>query len=430
MRYVVAVTAVLAAGLLASACARDAAAPDRAQARRLDIDLVPDTEMVVGRVPVNATLDSLLRDQRLRADIIPSVVSLARSVFDPRRLRANQVFRLERTLDGLVRSFEYEIDGDHFLRIARNLQSPREAEEPGGRDQGTEQLRAQLIPYQKERALVSLHGRIDREATSLFAAMDVAGEKPDLSIQLADIFGGDIDFNSELQPGDSFRLSFEKVYREGQFSGYGDVLAAEFENDGRTLIAIRYTVPGGKPAYYDAKGRALKRFFLRSPLKFEAPVSSRFSTRRLHPVLRIVRPHLGVDYRAPSGSSVVAVANGTVVAAGWSGQSGRMVHLRHPGGYESYYLHLSSIAVSRGQHVGQGQLIGRVGTSGLSTGPHLDYRVRKSGKFVNPLLVHRSLPEGDPIPAAHLPQFQVERDRAVATLVAPVDAGGRQTPRP
>ena len=154
-------------------------------------------------------------------------------------------------------------------------------------------------------------------------------------------------------------------------------------------------------------------------------MSSRFSTRRLHPVLRIVRPHLGVDYRAPSGSSVVAVANGTVVSAGWSGQSGRMVHLRHASGYETFYMHLSSIAVARGQHVGQGQLIGRVGTSGLSTGPHLDYRVRKSGGFVNPLAVHRSLPPGDPIPAAHLAQFQAERDRALATLARPADAGGQ-----
>ena len=217
MRHFVA-TAVFAAGLLASACARDAAAPDRAQTRRLDIVLAPDTEMVVGRVPVNATLDTLLRDQRLRADIVPSVVSLARSVFDPRRLRANQAFRLERTLDGLLRSFEDEIDGDHFLRIASNGRSRREAEEPEGRDQGSEQLRAQLIPYQKERAIVSLNGRIDREATSLFDAMEVAGEKPDLPVELADVFGGDIDFNTDLQPGDSFRSAFEKVYREGASS--------------------------------------------------------------------------------------------------------------------------------------------------------------------------------------------------------------------
>lgn len=424
MRHLVA-TAVLAAGLLASGCARDAAPPVPSPARLADIVLVPDTELIVGRVPTNATLDTLLRDHRLRDDTVTSVVSLARSVFDPRRLRANQTFRLERTLDGLLRSFEYEIDGDHFLRIARDGQAPGAASGAGGGDLEAEALRAQLIPYEKERALVSLTGRIDRDATSLFAAMNVAGEKPDLSIELADIFGGEIDFNSDLQPGDAFRLAFEKIYREGQFSGYGAVLAAEFENDGRLLTAVRYTAPGGKPAYYDAQGRSLKRFFLKSPLKFEAPVSSKFSGGRLHPILRIVRPHLGVDYRAPSGSSVVAVANGTVVSAGWSRQSGRMVHLRHPSGYETYYLHLSSIAVARGQHVGQGQLIGRVGTSGLSTGPHLDYRVRKSGTFMNPLAVHRSLPPGEPIPAAHLAQFQAERDRALATLARPVDAGGQ-----
>jgi len=419
------VLAVLAAGLLTAACAREAAAPDRPAGRLQDIVLTPDTELIEGRVPARATLDSLLLDNRLRADIVPAVVSLARGVFDPRRLRAQQVFRLERTLDGLLRRFEYEVDEDHFLSIAGPALAGMAMATAARPDEAIAALRAELIPFEKERALVSLTGRIDREVTSLFAAMDVEGERPDLSIELAEIFGGEIDFNSDLQPGDSFRLTVEKVFREGQFSGYGGVLGAEFENDGRVFTAIRYVVPGGKAAYYDAQGRSLKRFFLRSPLKFEAPVSSRFSPRRLHPILRIVRPHLGVDYRAPSGSSVVAVANGTVVSAGWSGQAGRLVHLRHPSGYETYYMHLSSIAVRAGQRVGQGQLVGRVGTSGLSTGPHLDYRVRHAGRFVNPLAVHRSLPPGDPIPAGHLAQFEAERDRVLATFVRPSDAGGQ-----
>jgi murein DD-endopeptidase MepM/ murein hydrolase activator NlpD len=423
MLHLTVTAAVVAAGLCAAACAREEAVADRAPARLQDIVLVPDTELIEGRVPRHATLDTLLLDNRVRADLVPAVVSLARSVFDPRRLRADQPFRLERTIDGLLRRFEYEIDGDRFLRIAAAAGPAAGGSDAPG---GPAPLGAELVPFEKERALVSLLGRIDRDATSLFAAMDVAGERPDLSIELADIFGGEIDFNSELQPGDSFRLTFEKVFREGRFSGYGSVLAAEFENDGRRFTAVRYEVPGGKPAYYDAEGRSLKRFFLKSPLKFEAPVSSRFSRGRLHPVLRIVRPHLGVDYRARSGSSVVAVANGTVVSAGWSGQSGRMVHLRHPSGYETYYLHLSSIAVRPGQHVGQGQLIGRVGTSGLSTGPHLDYRVRKSGAFVNPLVVHRSLPPGEPIPAAHLAAFQAERDRVLAMMARSADAGGQE----
>jgi len=126
-----------------------------------------------------------------------------------------------------------------------------------------------------------------------------------------------------------------------------------------------------------------------------------------------------------TGATVPSAA--AIASAAWlgAGGGGRTVGIRHSGGYETYYLHLSSIAVARGQHVGQGQLIGRVGTSGLSTGPHLDYRVRKSGRFVNPLVVHRSLPPGDPIPAAHLAQFQAERDRALAMLVRPLDAGGQ-----
>jgi len=189
-------------------------------------------------------------------------------------------------------------------------------------------------------------------------------------------------------------------------------------NVGHSFKALRYTVPGGKPAYYDEQGRSLKRFFLKSPLKFEASISSRFTHSRRHPILRIVRPHLGVDYRAPIGASVVAVANGTVVSAGWSGGAGRMVTLRHPGGWETLYMHLSSIAVRRGQHVSQGQLIGRVGSSGLSTGPHLDYRVRQNGRYLNPLVVHRSLPPGEPIPAAHLAAFREEFERSWTLLSA------------
>ena len=401
--------AALLAALLAGACAAEAPTPAPLP-RAADVILEPDTELIAGRVPQRATLDTVLRESRLRDDLVPAVVDLAATVFDLRRLRADNPFKLERTLDGLLRSFEYEIDTDSFLRIV------------GLNDERPTELSVQVVPYKKERVVTTTSGLIDRNATSLFAAMDVAGEGPQLSIELADVFGGEIDFNSELQPGDTFRLAFEKVYREGQFSGYGGVLAAEFVNEGHAFKALRYAVPGGKPAYYDEQGRSLKRFFLKSPLKFEASVSSRFSLARRHPILRIVRPHFGVDYRAPAGSSVVAVANGTVVSAGWSGGAGRLVQLRHAGGWETLYMHLSSVAVRRGQHVSQGQLIGRVGSSGLSTGPHLDYRVRKGGRYLNPLAVHRSLPPGEPIPAVHLPAFREEYARAWATLLAATPA--------
>lgn len=415
-----AIVPVAAASLLALlvGCSRPPAA-DPLQRRAFDVVLAPDTLSVKGRVPRNATLETLLRTQEMRQELIPTIVSIAGQVFDPRRLRADQPFRLVRTVDGFLRQFEYEIDKDHFLRI----ESPP--------DRPPAELTAQLIPFQKERSMVSLRGEINQSASSLFAAMDAAGERPELSLELADIFGGEIDFNSDLQPGDTFSLAVEKVFREGQFSEYGAVQAAEFENDGRVLKAIRFTVPGGKPGYYDENGRSLRRFFLASPLKFVlAPrVTSRFTSARFHPILRIYRPHFGVDYQAPQGSPVVAVAAGTVVAAGWSGQAGRLVHLRHPSGYETLYMHLSAVSVRPGAHVAQGTVIGRVGSTGMSTGPHLDYRVRKDGRPVNPQNLLKTVPPGDPIPAAYLAQFQAERDRALASLVtkpaaaAPVSPG-------
>jgi murein DD-endopeptidase MepM/ murein hydrolase activator NlpD len=182
---------------------------------------------------------------------------------------------------------------------------------------------------------------------------------------------------------------------------------------------VRFTPDGGSPGYYDDHGRSMKRFFLASPLKFNPVVTSAFSRARLHPVLREVRAHLGVDYRAPAGSPVVAVADGVVVSAGMSGGAGRRVHLRHANGFETEYLHLSAIAVAAGAHVRQGELVGRVGSSGLATGPHLDYRLKKNGAFINPVTAHRAMPPADPVPAAQMAAFEAARDRAIGALQTP-----------
>ncbi len=392
--------------LACSTCARDSS-PARRE-RLSDILLRPDTATIKDRVPQRATLATLFRDLNLRADLIPAIVEKTKAVFDPRRLHAGNAYQMVRTTDGLLRDFRLEIDTDRYLRLAAT---------PG--EEATT-LRAEIVPYDKQLALISIRGEIDRDAPSLFAAMEQAGETDDLSVKLADIFSGEIDFNTELQPGDTFTLAFQQVLREGQPVGYGDIVAAEFDNEGRRHRAILFTPPGGKPGYYDEQGRSLKRFFLASPLKFAAPVTSKFSRSRFHPILRIFRPHLGVDYGAPMGSAVVAVANGVVVSAGFNGEGGRVVHLRHASGYETYYMHLSAIGpgIRPGAHVSQGQLIGRVGMSGMATGPHLDYRVRKSGSPINPLQVKRSLPPGEPIPAGAMAQFAVERDRALAKLLA------------
>jgi len=396
------VRALVLAGLLAASCAREEAPPSFASAAA-DRVLHPDTEVIKGTIPRNGTLAELFRAHLPAAQAETAVAVIARSM-DPRKLRAERPFTLTRTLDGFLRAFDYEVDADHYLRVGpASPSTPRE-------------LTATVIPYTRTEATAVTTGHIDKETPSLFEAMEAAGETVDLSIELAAVFSGEIDFNSELQPGDSFRVAYQKITRENGTVAYGAIQAAEFDNDGRRLQAFRFVLPDGKPGYFDAAGRSLKRFFLKSPLKFEPRITSRFSSSRRHPVLNVRRAHLGVDYAALVGSSVVAVSNGTVSRAGWSGDAGRMVAIRHSSGYESMYLHLSSVAVRVGQRVSQGDLIGRVGSSGLSTGPHLDYRLRKDGKYVDPLKEHRRMPPGDPIPATLMEAFAAERDKAAALL--------------
>ena len=402
-----AVCAVTLGCLVPASCAREEAPPasEPAQADRV---LQPDTEIIRGTIPRNSTLAELFRAY-LPAVHAEHVVQVIAKSMDPRKLRAESPFTLTRSLDGLLRAFDYEIDADHYLRV-----EPASPATP-------HELAANVIAYRREEATAVTTGHIDKETPSLFEAMEEAGETADLSVELAAVFSGEIDFNSELQPGDAFRVAFQKITRENGTVAYGSILAAEFDNDGRRFEAFRFVLPDGKAGYYDANGRSLKRFFLKSPLKFEPRITSRFSYSRRHPVLNVRRAHLGVDYAAPVGAPVVAVSNGVVMRAGFSGDAGRLVALRHSSGYESLYLHLSSVAVHVGQRVSQGELVGRVGSSGLSTGPHLDYRLRKNGTYVNPLTEHRRMPPGDPIPASLMAAFTAERDKAAALLAAPSD---------
>jgi len=370
-----------------------------------DIALAADTTLVSARVAAGATLASILRTHEVVAADAAALVARAAAVFDLRKVRAQQSYVLVKDAEGLLRRFEYEIDGDRLLRVVRT---------------GPEvdaSLVADVQPIPKTRRLETVRGRIDREHSSLVSALDAAGETIDLTIALADIFGGEIDFTTEVQPGDHFELSVEKQFREDRrFAGYGPIVAAEFTNAGRRVRAVRFTPEGGSPGYYDERGVSMRRFFLASPLKFQPVVTSAFSRSRLHPVLREYRAHLGVDYRAPAGAPVVAVAGGVVVSAGAGGAGGRVVHLRHANGYETKYLHLSAIAVRAGAHVRQGDLIGRVGATGLATAAHLDYRLMRNGVFVNPITAHRSVPPADPVPESEMVAFAAVRDRAMAAL--------------
>lgn len=386
-----------------SACGR---APAPASTTGSDIFLTPDTTLVRGLVPDNTTLDAMLRAQGLAAKAVGSVIAATRTVFDPRRLRSSQPFLIETTLEGALRHFEYEIDADSFLLI---LPDPI----------GTGTVRAEVLPIPKTLEHAVAAGTIGDATPSLFQAMEATGESAELTIALAEIFAGEIDFNNEVQPGDSFALAFERFHREDRSSTYGTIDAAEFRNEGRVVRAIRFTPPSGKPGYFDEQGRSLRRLFLRSPLKFEPRVTSRYLLRRMHPVLQTTRAHRGVDYGAPTGAPVVAVASGTVVSATFDSTNGRMIRLRHASGYQSYYLHLSAFApgIRSGMRVDQGQTIGRVGATGLATGPHLHYGLQKNGGWVDPLREHRNMPPGEPVPAAAMEAFRLARAQALEQLL-------------
>lgn len=394
---------VAAAGMLA-ACQGNPG--DRRSADEAgDVLLAIEAATVEGRVPRNATLETILRDQELSADFTAAMVTAVRDVFNPRQIRANQPYKVTRTFDGLFREFRYQIDADRFLRVL-------------AREDGEPDFVVEVVPYPKEVVADAAFAEITRERPSLIAALNDEGETQLLALDLANVFGGLVDFNSELQAGDRVEVLFDRVLRSGQFAGYERVRAAILENDGRTLTAFPFAQADGTVGWYDGDGRSLKRKFLKSPLTFQTSISSGFSYRRLHPVSRTFQAHPAIDYRAGYGEQVVAVADGTVQFAAFSGASGRLVRLRHAGGYETMYLHLSAFGpgIRPGVRVSQGQVIGRVGNSGTVTGTHLDFRMKKNGAYVNPLIEHRRMPPGDPIPAEQLEAFFAARDQLLAEL--------------
>ncbi len=249
--------------------------------------------------------------------------------------------------------------------------------------------------------VVRLEGLVE---SSLFQAVSDSGGRPALAVGIAEIFRWDVDFLRDLRQGDSFIAVVDEQRIDGEFYRYGAIFAARFTNKDRTMNAVVYPDQEGRLGYYGLDGVPLRKMFLRSPLKFSR-VTSRFSHSRFHPVLKRRMPHYGVDYGAPIGTPVHATADGVVTLAGRNGGGGNMVRLRHPNGYETNYLHLSSYGqgVRKGVRVSQGQVIGYVGSTGLSTGPHLDYRVKHNGGWINPLTI--SSPPVKPLESDRLQRF-------------------------
>jgi len=219
--------------------------------------------------------------------------------------------------------------------------------------------------------------------SSLSEQMYECGISDVITGKFAEIFAWDINFFTDPRKGDVFQIVFEQKFAEGKSIGYGDILAARYITETKTFYAFGFRDSDGAMKYYDENGKAVQKQFLKAPLHFSR-ISSGFTYHRRHPVLGIVRPHLGIDYAAPRGTPVAAAADGKVIFSGWKGGFGNIVIVSHGGAYETYYGHLSKALVRTGTYVKQNQTIGLVGATGMATGPHLDYRMKRSQQFVNP----------------------------------------------
>jgi murein DD-endopeptidase MepM/ murein hydrolase activator NlpD len=352
-------------------------------------------EMVLKR---GETLETALRRTGVERTDAAAIVAALRGSVNMRRLAPGERLTVQPGVDGKPAAISY-------------ARSPAERYEirpgPDGR------WAVNAVRPDVDTRVVAIIGEV---RDSLFASMERLGETAALTARLVNLFEWDFDFAADSLPGDRFRLLVEKRYVGDDFLGYGDVLVAQYASHGHSLLtSVAFDDTAGRREYYDASGRSVKKMFLRAPLDFTR-VTSGFSHARFHPVLGGYRPHLAVDYGAPTGTPVRAVADGVVIQAGWNGGYGNSISLRHGRGYETMYNHLSKIDVRPGQRVRQRQVIGRVGSTGLSTAPHLDYRVRKGGVLVNPL-GEKFIP-GAPVPAHRREAFTVHVDALLGRLDA------------
>ncbi|HLP62670.1 MAG TPA: M23 family metallopeptidase [Candidatus Deferrimicrobium sp.] len=320
-------------------------------------------------------------------------------IYDLKKISAGKKFflSLSSSPGGEIEKFKYEIDVNRYVEVFRDAQNNCFCG------------KIITIPYDIKREIIK--GEI---TYSLFESILECGERPELADLLASLFEYDVDFNRDIQEGDSFAVIVEKRFLNGQFSSYGNVLASEFTNRGKTIRLLRYTDPEGMSAYYHPDGRSVRKMFLRCPLPFMR-VTSRYGNRH-HPVLGFSARHNGVDFGAPAGTIIRASAAGVIQAIGYDSGRGRYISIRHPNFYTSHYYHLSGVAkdIKTGTKVDQGQLIGYVGSTGLSTGPHLHYGMEKSGRFFNPLQLES--PAKEPVNQKYFEDFRQFANRYFLVL--------------
>ncbi|HSH19146.1 MAG TPA: peptidoglycan DD-metalloendopeptidase family protein, partial [Draconibacterium sp.] len=356
---------------------------------------VDSFSIVFGTVEPGQYLSTILNRYGVGLGTIDTIARNSKAVFDVRKIREGNNYAIFQTLDSLKNPvyFVYENSAIHYT-VYELFDS----------------LRVYSGQKEVEYLVKSAQGVIE---SSLWNTMKANNIDPQLALNLSDVYAWTIDFFG-LQKGDRFRVIYDEIYVDSVPIGINNIYAAQFDHYGKEIYSFRFN-QNDTIGFYNENGENLQKEFLKAPLKFSR-ISSRFSGGRMHPVLRIVRPHHGVDYAAPKGTPVMSIGDGTVIKKGWAGGGGNSVKVKHNSVYTTQYMHLSGYAegIYAGARVRQGQVIGYVGSTGLSTGPHLDFRVYKGGSAVNPLTLES--PPAKPVNPKYMPEFTLMKDSLIKDL--------------
>ena len=359
---------------------------------------VDSLDIVEGQVQKNEFLANIMQKEGVDYNTVNYIDRNHRDVFDVRKIKVGNKYVFLKTHDSIptAKYWIYEIDRTNYAVF---------------------QLTDSLSAWKGEKEVVTKIEHVDVEIkSSLWNAMADAGCDASLILELSDIYAWTIDFFG-IQQGDSCKAIFEEKYLLGDTVpfGIGDVLAAYFKSGGDSKYAFGFTQDGRKE-YFDEKGDNLRKAFLKAPLNYRR-ISSKFSNGRMHPVYHVVRPHHGVDYAAPIGTPVQSIGDGTVIAKGWDKKGGgNYVKIKHNSTYTTTYMHLSKFGkgIAQGVKVKQGQTIGYVGSTGASTGPHLDFRLQKNGTYIDPLKFKS--PSAEPVKKENMERYKAEVDSLMVVL--------------
>ncbi len=365
----------------------------------------PQVIVSSGTISEGDSLYNILINEGLSSDQILRLQEELNEIFDPKKIKPGDKYEIVKNSSGAFRSFKYYPNPLKFYVIEKI---------------GSGEFRA----FEKQKPLQkNVVGTKIEVKTSLWNAIVELGENPEIAPRLADIFSWQIDFLTELRPGDIFKVTWEKYMDGTEPVLDGHILAAQYQGiEGNKYNAIFFEDKKGYQGYYNLDGESLRRKFLRAPLNYRR-ISSYFSNNRYHPILRYYRPHLGIDYAAPKGTPVVSVGDGTVIFKGWKGQNGNLIIIRHNSVYTTSYGHLARFAkeIGKGTRVKQGQVIGYVGNTGLATGPHLDFRIKKNNQFVNFLKINT--PAADRIKESNKDEFDLVKKERLTQMISLCEHG-------